>query len=1083
MLFDSFFQAGNIITLAIVLIILAVYRQMDKDNRSLEKVKKFADRMKDEIGAFVDSRSRDMQNLSIELDVHQKTAKEILARLSRAEEAINERSEALEAVQSRIDGYDTTLRELGEMTAKVEENLKRIASESEFVDTVAKRVKAVSGQLDGVEKSIPQIEAQLRKESAKALEELKQDILKGVYDEVGRLKREGREIGEKVDQFSGFMDEILGKQSDTEREAIETLRGALNESLNELDRSKISLQDEFGEELRKRLDAALEEGRTVESAALNTLKAYIDRETDQVKSGFEESLTQVQEDLGGSLGEVQTELGGTLNQMRSEFSTTQNELERLFEALKSSSEDWRADAESSLEGHRLGIQKKISDLEARLLEYEEDTGYRFSRIEEITRDMDQLEETLRASMDRVSAKIRKEFADFAAVLAAERAEEREKASGELTAIHASMGELEEELNQLKTTAYDSVSEKLKLFEDDFFSDLRERNAAMQDQFQEWKERVRSSLEELAADSEQQRGAVENRYSEELAQRLDQVQHELDRRLGEYESEVNGFFARMNEKIGTTEADMKALEEGIRQDVEDARRQSRASFETVFTEHDTSIKDQLKKSEREYSGELKRLGDELSDGRKELSSILESAKSDVTVWQAQVLQQLKEAESKIGEDIAGFKLATKENTSALIQAYTEEQEELVQNSQEERSRIRGEIKNLNDAVLELQAELRKRSEEALDRQRRESEQAHAELQKRARDLLAESDERLKEFRTSAADLKEKVEGAQKRLFGKIEDQYKIQSVKLQEIDKRQKNFVAQTKIFDRADSLKLALEENLEDLKSEIARVDAMSKEIKESERKFVKVQKLGEEVSAKFTRFLNERNRIEEMEGDFKKLINLSQAIGTKLTDVTDSHDALTAVQAELRRLEELEKEVAVKYERLESKSNILEVTASGVDKNFQSLQQLEGRTKELGSRLQSLPKEIERLQNGIRDLSQNKERADEAVEKLSSLDATLSEIEERSDKLQQAREWLARTETRLQEVGKQAQEQVKLLGSIMKEESRRSGKEKGAPNLGAREVVTKLAHQGWSVEEIARATKLSRGEVELILELLPKKG
>ena len=163
------------------------------------------------------------------------------------------------------------------------------------------------------------------------------------------------------------------------------------------------------------------------------------------------------------------------------------------------------------------------------------------------------------------------------------------------------------------------------------------------------------------------------------------------------------------------------------------------------------------------------------------------------------------------------------------------------------------------------------------------------------------------------------------------------MKLQEIDKRQKNFVTQTKIFDRADSLKISLEENLEDLKSEIARVDAMSKEIKESERKFIKVQKLGEEVSAKFTRFLNERGRIEEMEGDFKKLINLSQAIDVKLNDVTSSNDTLTSLQAQLRQLEELEKDVNVKFERLESKGNILDATTSGVDKNFQSLRGARG--------------------------------------------------------------------------------------------------------------------------------------------------
>jgi hypothetical protein len=35
--------------------------------------------------------------------------------------------------------------------------------------------------------------------------------------------------------------------------------------------------------------------------------------------------------------------------------------------------------------------------------------------------------------------------------------------------------------------------------------------------------------------------------------------------------------------------------------------------------------------------------------------------------------------------------------------------------------------------------------------------------------------------------------------------------------------------------------------------------------------------------------------------------------------------------------------------------------------------------------------------------------------------------------------------------------------------------------MVTRLAHQGWKVPQIAQATKLSRGEVELILELLPK--
>ncbi len=1079
MLFDSFFQAGNVLTLAIVLIILAVYRQLDKDNRSLEKVKKFADRMKDEIGAYVDDKSRDMQNLAIELDVHQKTAKEILSRLNSAESALAERSGAFEEVSAHIAGYDAALKELGEMTGKVEENLKRIASESEFVDTVARRVKAVAGQLSELEKNAPQIETRLQDESRKILENLKEEIIRGVFDELGRLKKEMRETGSRVDEFAESVRSLKEEQSDLERDTIESLKNSAEELRQDLDRTKGSLEEEFeaklsslGDSAEKdildRINRAAESGRNLESEVLESLRDYIENRVGEVKA--ETAAWKVSAER--SMEEQQAGLGRSLDN-----------LEQLFNGVKTESEGWKSEAETALEGHRLGMQKKLADLETRLLEYEEDTGYRFSRIEEITRDMDQLEENLKGSMDRVSARIRKEFADFSAVLTTEREAERQQAEEELKSIHAAMGQLEEEINALKAKAYDSISENLKLMEDDFFSDLRTRSAAMQEQFQDWREKVRENLDTLAQESENRRSDVEEQYRVDLDQRLNTVREEITGQLESMSGEVNQFYQRMQQQIAGTETDMKSLEDAIRQDVEEARRQSRASFETIFTEHDTSIKDQVKRNEREFQAELKRIGDELGTGRKELTSLLEAAKSDVTVWQAQVLQQLKEAEAELAEDLSGFKLSTKENTAELVKTYSEEQEELVQNSQAERARIRNEIKSLSESVLELQNELRKRSEESLDRHSRDSEEALTEFQRRSRELLSESDETLKEFRVSAADIKDKVETVQTKLFGKIDDQYKILTVKLQEIDKRQKNFVEQTKIFDRADSLKTSLEETLEDLKSEIARVDAMSKEIKESERKFVKVQKLGEEVGAKFTRFLSERGRIEEMEGDFKKLINLSQAIDLKLNDVTTSHDTLTSLQAQLRQLEDVQKEVDLKFERLESKGNVLDATAAGVDKNFQSLEELEGRVKEITGQISGLPRGIESIRQEIAQLSANKDRADEAMEKLEALDGVLRDIEERSGKMQQAREWLARTETRLQEVGKQAQEQVKLLGSIMKEETRRGTKEKGAPNLGAREVVTKLAHQGWSVEEIARATKLSRGEVELILELLPKKG
>jgi hypothetical protein len=84
---------------------------------------------------------------------------------------------------------------------------------------------------------------------------------------------------------------------------------------------------------------------------------------------------------------------------------------------------------------------------------------------------------------------------------------------------------------------------------------------------------------------------------------------------------------------------------------------------------------------------------------------------------------------------------------------------------------------------------------------------------------------------------------------------------------------------------------------------------------------------------------------------------------------------------------------------------------------------------------------------------------------------------MQVARDWLARTETRFDEINKQVQEQVKLFGALLKDEGKLP-KTKGAPSIAARDNAIKLARQGWKVDEIATALKMSKGEVELILEM-----
>ena len=108
-------------------------------------------------------------------------------------------------------------------------------------------------------------------------------------------------------------------------------------------------------------------------------------------------------------------------------------------------------------------------------------------------------------------------------------------------------------------------------------------------------------------------------------------------------------------------------------------------------------------------------------------------------------------------------------------------------------------------------------------------------------------------------------------------------------------------------------------------------------------------------------------------------------------------------------------------------------------------------------------------------------IRSFDGVEGLLSDLERRSQRLMTARDWIARAETRLEQIGQEARASVQELESLIKEQSKgNGGASESRPQVDNREAVSKLAEQGWSISEIARATKLSRGEVELILEVEP---
>ena len=182
------FTPADFIILGVVLVILLAYRQLDRGNRSLEKVKKYADRQREDLAAYVEKRSDDLQRYAIELDVQQKAAKEVLKRIQGVEEGLSARAEAIGAIEKRLAEYDTALARLMEMSRAVDENLARLHEENDFTNSLNRKLEAAQKSLKAIEAELPALKSGFIRDNAAALDSFREGLLSEVSSSLDETK-------------------------------------------------------------------------------------------------------------------------------------------------------------------------------------------------------------------------------------------------------------------------------------------------------------------------------------------------------------------------------------------------------------------------------------------------------------------------------------------------------------------------------------------------------------------------------------------------------------------------------------------------------------------------------------------------------------------------------------------------------------------------------------------------------------------------------------------------------------------------------------------------------------------------------
>ncbi|MDR2136295.1 MAG: hypothetical protein LBO76_06745, partial [Treponema sp.] len=262
----AFFTPGNLITLVIVVLLLLFFRQIDKGKRPLEMLRKYADKIKDDLAAYAAEKEEAVRGYGVSLDIEQQAARELMKRLQLSKEELSAKAGALKKIDERLNQYDGSLEELVTMTARVQENLDRLKDESRFVEDTSSQVRGLREKLGTLEKDLGKLEQRFEQENAEALEQTQEALTASFKSALRDLEAQAETVGRKVEEHREAVDQAEAEREERLRDAEALIRDTLARSLEEAGRRADKLEDaalaklqEQAQERVEKLKTALEE--------------------------------------------------------------------------------------------------------------------------------------------------------------------------------------------------------------------------------------------------------------------------------------------------------------------------------------------------------------------------------------------------------------------------------------------------------------------------------------------------------------------------------------------------------------------------------------------------------------------------------------------------------------------------------------------------------------------------------------------------------------------------------------------------------------------------------------------------------
>ncbi|BCR21936.1 hypothetical protein [Borrelia sp. HM] len=694
-----------LINLLLVFIILFIYRQYDRRSRALDKIKKFVDIAKDNLEDFIDEKTKEINNLAVDMEAYQRSGIEIIKKIDEVQQKIKDKSNDFAEVEKKIAYHDSMLKELDDMALKVQDNIQRLQMDGKIVDKLSKTLKNFNTQIDSIDSRLSTVFEQFDKINRENIEAVKLEswdkfdkTIKEFSMRMDNLDRDLVSYQESLVILDEKKKDMLDRGNEKLENEFKTFLLKMESSIDNYDKS---MKDSFisydnkCKSIENSLELIMEQAKTKindkEDFILTRLNKELQIKFDEVFMYVDDRSNQMKDKLEDKLTLVDNEISSISSVFKD---NTYSRLSSLEETIKQEMRQYEEQFSDVLEQFRVQVEANVGDVykeyESKINQFDQDIKERIElSLENANLRIESVQDNVKTLLDDLEQDSNKIYIGFKA-----------KVKGDIDNfndnIFSRMNNIGDELELRLSNITTDIQDKISKLDNSLYLDLEKINDRFVHDYSYLDDSISSKYETLFETLKLKSGELETQLENRYKDVTDKFERNINDFTLKYDEKFNQISQRSDSDYQNFEITSKKIKEGISslndlliKDFEALRRDFELNLNNIVTDIDNELS--LLKS---------RYGEDIGEFIRQM----ENSKLQHEHWQSEVHSDLKNVKSdlsKANEEFLHLIEVQRTKGKELSENIFNELSEHVQNkAMDMHSNWKNELVILNKSLLDI-----------------------------------------------------------------------------------------------------------------------------------------------------------------------------------------------------------------------------------------------------------------------------------------------------------------------------------------------------------------------------------------------